>query len=89
MMTKAKSLLFSAFFIPLISFGQTSVDIAKSAINSTISVVALDNASQPLAYGSGFIIANKLIATNVHVIEGATSAYILVNGVTRNLTVDG
>jgi S1-C subfamily serine protease len=88
-MTKAKHIFFSAFFIPLISFGQTSVAIAKSAINSTISIVALDNASQPLAYGSGFIIDDKLIATNVHVIEGAASAYVLINGVTKNLTVDG
>ncbi|MES1181554.1 MAG: S1C family serine protease, partial [Flavobacterium sp.] len=75
--------------IPSISFGQTSTEIAKDAINSTISVIALDNTSQPLAYGSGFIIDDKLIATNVHVIEGASSAYVLINGSLKNLTVDG
>lgn len=88
-MTKAKSIFLCALLISLIAHGQTTIDIAKRAINSTVSVVALDNASQPLAYGSGFVINDKLIATNVHVIEGATSAYILENGVTKNLTVDG
>jgi len=88
-MYKIKFIFFSVLFASLTSLGQTTVEIAKSAINSTVSIVALDNISQPLAYGSGFIIDDKLIATNVHVIKGATSAYVLVNGVKKNLTVDG
>ena len=88
-MNKIKIILFSVLFTPLISFEQTPTEIAKTAINSTISVIALDHTSQPLAYGSGFIIDDKLVATNVHVIEGASSVYVLINGSTKNLTVDG
>ncbi len=65
-----------------VSFGlkaQTAKDVARIGINSTVSVVALDNDKQPLGYGSGFILENDLIVTNVHVLEGCQSAYILMN----------
>ncbi|MBK7035864.1 MAG: serine protease [Bacteroidetes bacterium] len=40
-------------------------------------------------YGSGFIIDDELIVTNVHVIEGCNSAYILKNGEEKKYTVSG
>ena len=73
----------------LITFGQTATEIAKSAIESTVSIIALDNNSQPLGFGSGFIIEDELIATNVHVIEGSTSGYVLVNGQVKKYNIDG
>ena len=56
---------------------------------STVSIVALDQIAQPLGYGSGFIIDDELIVTNVHVIEGCNSAYILKNGEEKKYTVSG
>ena len=72
-----------------IVFGQSAKEIAKIGINSTVSIVTLDNISQPLGYGSGFIIGNEQIVTNVHVIEGGNSAYILKNGEQKKYSVDG
>jgi hypothetical protein len=72
-----------------IAFGQSATEIAKKAIQSTVSIVALDNTSQPLGFGSGFIIEDELIATNVHVIEGCSSAYVLVNGQEKKYKIDG
>lgn len=75
--------------IPLIIFGQTTTEIAKTGIQSTVSVIALDNISQPLGFGSGFILDNELIVTNVHVIEGSNSAYVLLEGQTKKYPVNG
>jgi hypothetical protein len=71
------------------TYCQTATEIAKIGINSTVSIVALDNISQPLGYGSGFIINYELIATNVHVIEGSTSVYVLKNGEEKKYVVSG
>jgi len=70
-------------------FGQTAKEVAKIGINSTVSVVALDNYRQPLGYGSGFILENGLIVTNVHVIKGSKSAYVLMNGSSNKYNVSG
>ncbi len=77
------------FFVIQNVFSQTAPEIAKTSINSTVSIVALDQISQPLAYGSGFIIDDELIVTNVHVIEGCNSAYILKNGESKKYSVSG
>ncbi len=76
-------------FTVLNAYGQNAKEIARTGINSTVSIVALDRNSQPLGYGSGFIIDDELIATNVHVIEGSNSAYILKNGEEKKYTVSG
>ena len=41
------------------TFGQTATEIAKNAIQSTVSIIALDNNTQPLGFGSGFIIGKE------------------------------
>lgn len=71
------------------TFGQTPTEIAKTGIISTVSIVSLDKIAQPLGYGSGFIIDDELVATNVHVIEGSSSAYILKNGEEKKYIVSG
>jgi hypothetical protein len=84
-----KLIMIFFLFVTLNTFGQSATEIAKTGINSTVSIVALDQISQPLGYGSGFIIDDELIATNVHVIEGSNSAYILKNGEEKKYTVSG
>ena len=87
---KLKNLIFLIILNSyLITFSQSTTEIAKSAIESTVSIIALDKNSQPLGYGSGFIIEDELIATNVHVIEGSTSGYVLVNGQVKKYIIDG
>jgi S1-C subfamily serine protease len=83
------NLLFLFLFFRLLIIGQTPVEIAKTGIKSTVSIIALDNNSQPLGYGSGFIIDNETVVTNVHVIEGSNSAYILMNGQEKKYSVTG
>tara|TARA_R110002096_G_C14484524_1_gene714130 strand:+ start:84 stop:1088 length:1005 start_codon:yes stop_codon:yes gene_type:complete len=78
-------------FIVLLSSSvnaQNIKEIAKKGINSTVSIVALDKYRQPLGYGSGFIVDNETVVTNVHVLEGAKSAYILLND-NNKFKVDG
>ena len=87
-MKKAIGIIFILFISNYI-YCQDTKDIAKKAIESTVSIVSLDNEAQPLALGSGFIIDSCLIATNVHVIEGATSAYIIKNGDSKKYNVLG
>lgn len=83
------------FFILLLSFAitklsaQSATEIAKIAISSTVSIVALDQTSQPLGYGSGFIIDDELVATNVHVIEGCNSGYVIKNGEQKKYVISG
>ncbi len=88
-MNKIKLIIFLNLLFSIEVSGQSAIEIAKIGIQSTVSIVALDNISQPLGYGSGFIIADELIVTNVHVVEGAGSAYVLLNGQEKKYTVSG
>ena len=89
---RKKELIFLLLIITnhsLCVIGQTTTEIAKIGIKSTVSIIALDQTLQPLGYGSGFIIDKELIATNIHVVEGSKSAYILLNGENEKYKVTG
>jgi S1-C subfamily serine protease len=58
------------------AIGQTAVEVAKKCMGSTVSIIAVDSEQHPIALGSGFIIGTGKVITNVHVIEGASSAII-------------
>src|SRR6218665_202528 len=88
-MNKIKRTVFLLLLAPLTIFGQAATEIAKAGIESTVSIVALDKISQPLAYGSGFIIDDETIVTNVHVIEGCSSVYVLLNKQEKKYSVSG
>jgi hypothetical protein len=88
-MKRRNLILLTILLTSLKTFGQTTTEIAKTGIKSTVSIVALDQFSQPLGYGSGFIIDDELVATNVHVIEGCNSAYILKNGESKKYKING
>ena len=55
---------------------QTPQQIAKKALNSTVLIVMEDTNGQPLSSGSGFFIAQSMIATNLHVVEGVLKGYV-------------
>jgi hypothetical protein len=87
-----KNLLFTAVIITLINFtllGQSAVDIAKNWLPSTVSLVMEDNFKQPLSLGSGFIIGNGKIVTNLHVIEGAKYGSVFISGSSTKHKIEG
>lgn len=86
-----KKLIYFLFYLlsSLTSFSQNSIEIAKIGIKSTVSVLTFDKLSQPIGQGSGFIIGDELIATNVHVLEGCSSAFVFINGSEKKYSVKG
>jgi len=63
--------------------------IAKNVLNSTTSIIIKDINQQTLGLGSGFIIEDGLVVTNVHVIEGATSIIVKANNSDDELNSSG
>ena len=49
--------------------------IAKKALASTVLLVMEDANGQPLSLGSGFFVRNGQVATNLHVVKGASRGY--------------
>ena len=54
---------------------QSPQQIAKKALASTGLLVMEDTNGQPLSLGSGFFVRNNQVATNLHVIKGASRGY--------------
>lgn len=63
---------------------QSPQQIAKKALASTVLLVMEDANGQPLSLGSGFFVRNGQVATNLHVVKGASRGYAkLVNQKTK------
>ena len=63
---------------------QSPQQIAKKALASTVLLVMEDANGQPLSLGSGFFVKNGQVATNLHVVKGASRGYAkLVNQKTK------
>jgi len=54
---------------------QTVQQIAGKAFESTVLLVMEDVNGQPMSLGSGFVVREGEIATNLHVVEGASRGY--------------
>jgi len=70
-------------------FGQSARDIARVAFKSVVLLEMNDSNGQPLSLGSGFFISSGIIATNAHVIEGASSGTAKLVGDTHTLQILG
>lgn len=68
---------------------KTPAEIARSAFPSVVLIATQDAHGQPLSLGSGFFVGKNVIATNFHVIEGATAAYAKIIGQPAKLAVEG
>lgn len=68
---------------------QSAKEIAKICLPSTVSLIMVDNYKQPLSLGSGFIIDDGKIVTNLHVIEGAKYGFVLLNGDKTKHKIEG
>jgi len=78
-----------AFAITSVCFGQSARDIAKTAFKSVVLLEMNDSNGQPLSLGSGFFISNGVIATNAHVIEGASGGTAKLVGGNQRLAILG
>lgn len=54
---------------------QDAREIAKKAFPSVVMLLMEDNAGQPLSLGSGFIVKEGIVATNLHVVAGSGKGY--------------
>lgn len=68
---------------------QTAAEIAKKAFASTMLLSIQDGSGQPLALGSGFVVSDGLIATNLHVIRGGAAGYAKLVGQSGRLEIKG
>ncbi len=71
--------------LPLVGSTQSSesavAKIAREQLPTVVTLVALDKYDQPLALGSGFFISRSgAIATNAHVVEGASRVVVRWRG---------
>lgn len=69
--------------------GQNARDIAKKAFPSVVMLVMEDSAGQPLSLGSGFFVRKDILATNLHVIEGAYGGYAKIVGAKAKYDING
>ena len=85
------SICFSFFIITHTSIlhAETVQQIAKKASTSTVLLVMEDANGRPTSLGSGFFIRQEVIATNLHVVEGASHGYAKAIGKTPKYNIEG
>ena len=80
-----KNLLILSFVLSSVNhfFSQDASLIYKNTVNSTVTILTDDG------QGSGFFVAPNIIATNYHVVEGATNASCILNNSDIEYKIDG
>jgi S1-C subfamily serine protease len=68
---------------------QTPQQIAKTAFGSVVLLVMEDANGQSTALGSGFFILKGVIASNLHVVEGASRGYAKIVGQKAKFDIEG
>ena len=68
---------------------QSPQQIAKKALASTMLLVMEDVNGQPLSLGSGFFIRSGQVATNLHVVKGASRGYAKLIGQKTKYNIEG
>ena len=77
------------FYVGNMATAQTPQQIAQKAFRSTVLLVMEDKNGQPLSLGSGFFVKQGQIATNLHVVEGATRGYAKLVGKKTKFNIEG
>lgn len=90
--TKSLGLLFSVLVVLFGSssaHAKTAQEIAKKAFHSVVLLVMEDANGQPLSLGSGFFVHDGQIASNLHVVEGASRGYAKLVGQKTKYDIEG
>lgn len=74
---------------PGTSVAQSAREVAAKVSPSVVLLVMEDSNGQPLAMGSGFVIKEGIVATNLHVIEGASRGYAKLADRKEKLNIAG
>ena len=72
-------LILNSFLIPYTE-AKPAREIAEKTFPSVVMLVMRDSHGQPTSLGSGFFVKEDVVATNLHVIEGAASGYAKIVG---------
>ncbi|HVP76724.1 MAG TPA: trypsin-like peptidase domain-containing protein [Thermodesulfobacteriota bacterium] len=70
-------------------WGQTPQQIAKKTFPSVVLLVMQDANGQPVSLSSGFFVLDRVIASNYHVVEGASRGYAKVVGQKTKYEIEG
>ncbi len=68
---------------------QTAPEIARIAFASTVLLIMEDENGQPLSLGSGFLVGDSMLASNLHVVAGAMRGYANLVGKDKTYDVLG
>lgn len=71
------------------TYAQTAKEVAAGTFPSVVLIATQDRHGQPLSLGSGFFVAEGVVATNYHVIEGAISGTVKLIGQRRTVAIEG
>jgi Trypsin-like peptidase domain len=81
-------LLFVA--LPWVVSAQQGVrQLAQKTFPSVVLLVMQDTSGQPLSLGSGFFVGDGIIATNLHVVRGASAGYAKLIGRSETYALSG
>lgn len=68
---------------------QSTRQIAQKTFPSVVLLVMEDRNGQPVGLGSGFFVGEDIVATNLHVVEGAAGGYARIGGRKRKYNISG
>ena len=68
---------------------QTAMNVAKKAFPSVVMIVMEDANRQPNAIGSGFFVAEGVVASNFHVVEGGAGGFVKIIGDKTKYEIEG
>ena len=83
----ASVLIGPAFLRP--ASAQTGRTVAQATSPSVVLLVMEDANGQPMSIGSGFVVGEAVIATNLHVVEGGNSGYAKLVGQKAKFEIAG
>jgi hypothetical protein len=69
--------------------GNIGREIVQRIFSSVTLIICQDSHAQPVSLGSGFVVADETVATNLHVVEGASAGFVRLIGAPRKYAVSG